>query len=442
MTEPWKLTATEASKLLRKGDLTVEEYAKSLLSRIEVRDPIIKAWAYLDRDFILDQARTLDSVPESDRGPLHGIPIGIKDVILTKDMPTHYNSRIYASHPIMSVDAAPVITLRAAGALIFGKTATTEFAATMEGGPCGNAHDPARTPGGSSSGSAAAVGDFQVPISLGTQTFGSVIRPAGFNGIYGLKVTWGAISREGLAQYSMTTDTLGFFTRSVADLELLSQVFQLADDAPVPSSPFSLEGAKIAFCKTPVWAKAGPGTIAAYARSQDILKSKGALVSELELPKEFERLPEWHGKILAGEGRTSFLGNYLLAKDKMATSFAAMVENKTQLSRKAQLEAYDGCARCRWIWDEIAEEYDVIITPSTVDEAPLGLSSTGDASFNAIWTILQGPVLNVPGFKGENGMPVGLTLVTARYRDLHLLHVGKAVGAVFTAEGGYKHKLL
>jgi Asp-tRNA(Asn)/Glu-tRNA(Gln) amidotransferase A subunit family amidase len=188
MAEPYRLTATEALRLLHKGDLTVEAYAKSLLGHIKERDPVVKAWAYLDPEFVLAQAKKLDQIPAEKRGPLHGIAIGVKDVILTKDMPTGYNSDIYKGDPIALVDAAPIITLRAAGALIFGKTTTTEFASTSDGGPSTNPHDSSRTPGGSSSGSGAAVGDYQVPIALGTQTGGSTIRPGAFNGIYAFKV--------------------------------------------------------------------------------------------------------------------------------------------------------------------------------------------------------------------------------------------------------------
>ncbi|KAF8850337.1 amidase family protein [Acephala macrosclerotiorum] len=442
MTEPYRLTASEALALMKNGTLTVEAYATSLLSRISSRDSIIKAWAYLSPSHVLSEARKLDQLPSEERGPLHGIAIGVKDVILTKDMPTAHNSPIYKGEPAPLIDAAPVIALRAAGALIFGKTTTTEFASTTDGGPSTNPHDPTRTPGGSSSGSGAAVGDFQVPIALGTQTGGSTIRPGSFNGIYGFKPTWGAISREGLAQYSMTCDTLGLYARSVEDLQLLAKVFQLADDTPVPESPFKIEGSKVAFVKTSVWPKAGPGTQKAWETAKGLLETKGAKVEEIDLPEEFDKIKDWHAAVLAGEGRTSFLGNYLLAKDKMHPMLHGHVENHTRLSRKKQLEAYDGCARLRPIWDEIAGRYDVVFTPSVVDEAPVGIERTGDASFCSMWTILQCPALNVPGFAGENGLPIGLTLVGARYTDEHVLYAAKAIGEVFEKEGGFVSKLV
>lgn len=224
-------------------------------------------------------------------------------------MPTGLNSAIYADSGPSTIDAAPIITLRAAGALIFGKTTTTEFAAVTDGPASTNPHDSTRTPGGSSSGSGAAVGDHQVPISLGTQTGGSTIRPGSFNGIFALKPTWGSISREGLAQYSMTCDTLGLYARSADDLQLLAKVFQLADDETPPTTPFKIAGSKIAFCKTHVWHKAGPGTKNAWEKAKKILESKGAKVEEIELPSEFEKITAWHRNVLAGEGRTSFLGS-------------------------------------------------------------------------------------------------------------------------------------
>lgn len=380
--EPWRLTATEALHLIRTQRLTVEAYAQSLLSRIDSRDSTTKAWVHLPRDLILSNARALDAVPLDQRSPVHGLPVGVKDVILTKDMPTQYNSRIFENDQPIGTDAAPVMTLRAAGALIFGKLSTTEFATSKQGGwhqnLTSNAQDPSRTPGGSSSGSGSAVGDFQIPVALGTQTGGSVVRPASFNGTYGFKPTWGAISREGLAQWSMTLDTCGFFTRSMEDLELLADVFRIKDDEPIQQSEFNVNGAKVAFCQTHNWPKAGNGTRKAYHQAQDLLKAHGAVVEDLELPDDFSRILEWHGHVLAGEGRTSFLGQYLTAKHQLHGDIQGHVENKTQLSRKRQLEAYDECARLRPMWDQIAAGYDFVVTPSVVDEAPKGLENTGD----------------------------------------------------------------
>ncbi|KAF2726297.1 amidase signature enzyme [Polychaeton citri CBS 116435] len=446
MTPLHQLSAAQALQRLRDGSLKCEDYAQALLARIKYRDPTIRAWVYLNEDQILTQARHLDTIPPSERRPLHGLPIGIKDVILTRDMPTQYNSPLYETNVPINMDAAPVLTLRASGALIFGKTSTTEFATAKAGNIhqnlTANPHDPRRTPGGSSSGSGAAVADYHVPIALGTQTGGSVVRPASFNGCYGLKVSWGAVSREGLAQWSTTNDTCGFFTRSVEDLDVVADVFRLEDDVEVPSQPFSLEGAKVALCKSPVWQKAGPGTIAAMDKASQILRSHGAAVMDLELPEDFAHVLDWHSAILGGEGQSSFLGQYLQDKDKMHDSIQALVENKSGNTRKQQLEAYDSCARLRPIWDSIASRFDAVITPSVVDEAPLGLERTGDMSFCSTWTVMQCPALNIPGFVGENGMPIGLTLVGPRYSDRRLLWVAKTIGSIFEENGGFRSKVV
>ncbi|KAI1384300.1 glutamyl-tRNA amidotransferase subunit A [Hypoxylon trugodes] len=437
--EPYQLTATQVLEKFKDGSLTIEQYARSLLARIEKRDDAVKAWAYLNPEYVIQQAKELDAVPLEKRGPLHGVAVAVKDIMYTKDMPTEHNSPIYKGDE-PKVDASAIMTLRHAGALILGKTTTTEFASTTAGPKTSNPHDATRTPGGSSSGSAAAVADFQAPIGLGTQTGGSTIRPGSFNGIYAFKPTWNAISREGLKVYSLILDTIGFFARSAEDLQLLSDIFLLEDDVPPPTN-FSVKGAKFAVLKTMVWPSAGPGTIAALEAGARILKEHGAHVEEIELPPSFDKMPEWRHIVMQTEARPSFLAEYRVAKDKLAPFLVDHVENGQKISRAAQLEALDGIARLRPEIDEIAGRYDAILTPSVVDEAPVGLDFTGDAVFNAIWTALHTPVVNIPGFKGENGMPIGLSLVAPRYHDRRLLVVSEAVGNIFKSEGGWKKQI-
>ncbi|KAI0880049.1 glutamyl-tRNA amidotransferase subunit A [Annulohypoxylon maeteangense] len=437
--DPYQLTATQALTKLKDGSLTVEEYARSLLERIEKRDDDVQAWAYLNPEYVIQQAKQLDSLPPEERGPLHGVAVAVKDIMYTKDMPTQHNSPIYEGDD-PKLDAASIITLRHAGALILGKSTTTEFASITTGPKTRNPHDTTRTPGGSSSGSAAAVGDFQAPIGLGTQTGGSTIRPGSFNGIYAFKPTWNSISREGLKVYSLILDTIGFFSRSVDDLQLLADVFELEDDVP-PHNDFSIKGSKFAVLKTMVWPQAGPGTVAALDAGAKLLRDHGADVEEIELPPEFEKLPEWHGIVLRSDGRPTFLPEYRVSKDKLAGVLVGHVENEYQISRAAQLEAFDGIASLRPKIDEIAGKYAAILTPSVVDEAPVGRETTGSPAFNAIWTALHTPVTNIPGFKGENGLPVGLSLIAPRYHDRHLLEVSKVVGEIFEAEGGWTRQV-
>lgn len=305
-------------------------------------------------------------------------------------MPTQFNSPIYQDDA-PEVDAASIIVLRKAGALILGKTTTTEFAATTAGPQTANPHDPSRTPGGSSSGSGAAVGDFQAAIGLGTQTGGSTIRPGSFNGIYAMKPTWNSISREGQKIYSLILDTLGLYARSVADLELLADVFALYDDAPANSS-FEIKGAKFAMCKTMVWPQVGPGTAAAMEMAEELLRGQGATVEHIELPQTLNDLPVWHATVLAADGRTAFLPDYRFAKERLSDQLVGHVENDTGISRAAQLQAFDRIAAARPVVDEILRGYAAVVVPSVPDEAPKGLESTGSATFNVIWTVRSSPL--------------------------------------------------
>ncbi|KAH6989186.1 amidase signature domain-containing protein [Ilyonectria sp. MPI-CAGE-AT-0026] len=440
MMKPWSLTASEALVEIRSGNLTVEAYVTSILERLRQRNDAVRAWAYLDEDFILKQAKELDKVPVDKRGPLHGLPIAVKDVIYTKDMPTQHNSPLYqGSFP--KVDAASVRILRHAGALILGKTTTTEFAAIHIGPATRNPHDATRTPGGSSAGSGAAVSDFQVPIALGTQTGGSTIRPASFNGIYGFKPTWNSISREGQKVYALILDTLGLYARCIDDLVLLADVFDLEDDEEETYPFHGVDGARFAICKTSVWGHAGDGTRAAMARAATLLKAHGAIVEELDLGADFANMEEWYRVVLHSEGRTAFLSEYRAGKDQIHDVLVSHVENVDQFSHKTQLAAFDGIAALRPRMDEIAGRYAAIITPSVPDEAPVGLRSTGSHVFCSMWTALHNPVINVPGFQGANGMPIGVSLVAPRYRDRHLLKVSKAAGEIFEAEGGWKRQV-
>lgn len=300
-------------------------------------------------------------------------------------MPTQFNSPVYTDNA-PKLDAGSITILRKAGALILGKTTTTEFAATTVGTKTHNPHDFNRTPGGSSSGSGAAVGDFQAPIGLGTQTGGSTIRPGSYNGIYAFKPTWNAITREGQKIYALILDTLGLYARSVADLELLADTFAIFDDVPPPSN-FSVKGAKFALLKTMVWPSIGPGTAAALEKATALLRAHGAEVEEITLPDKFDELPSWHATVLASEGRTAFLPEYSVAKDQISPQLVGHVENSDKISRKAQLDAFDNISAARPVVDEILSRYDAVLTPSVPDEAPMGIGKTGSAAFCLIWTV-------------------------------------------------------
>ncbi|KAI1197987.1 amidase signature enzyme [Nemania serpens] len=423
----YTLTAVQVLDLLKNNSLTVEDYALSLLDRVKKRDNTVKAWVYLDPTFVLNQARALDRVPQDQRGPLHGLAIGVKDTINTKDMPTQFGSPIYKGHQ-SGFDSSAVAILRAAGALIFGKTTTTEFTATNSGPNTTNPRDRNRTPGGSSCGSAAAVADMQVPLSLGAQTGGSIIRPASFTGVFAMKPTHNAISTEGQKTFAPTFDTFGFFARSVDDLQLLADVFALRDDEPPQDVP--LGQVSVALIKTPMWGSAGPGTIAAMHEAAKVLTSCGAHVEEVAFPPEVadvENLKRIQKVITVGEAEAAFLREYRINKTDLAPEIRGIVENAFNYTKKERVQASDTYTNMRQIINNLAEQYSVILTPSAIDEAPLGLGDMGSAAFNTLWTGFHMPVINIPVFRGSHGMPVGLSLVAPRYHDQHLLKTSQVI---------------
>jgi Asp-tRNA(Asn)/Glu-tRNA(Gln) amidotransferase A subunit family amidase len=300
------------------------------------------------------------------------------------------------------------------------------------------------------------VADFQVPLSLGTQTGGSVIRPASFTGIFAMKPTYNAISPEGQKTCTMTIDSFGFFARSIEDLQLVADVFALNDDGPLKD--ISLKEARVAFIKTPVWPRAGPGTIAAMEKAARILESHGVKVEQVSFPSEFsdvDALKRMHSVVANSDAQEAFLREYRMDKTKLAPEIRSLVENSSNYTRQERVQAMDRYASMRPIFDKIAANYSAIITPSVVDEAPLGLNHFGSAAFNWFWTVsalllifqlfltnlIQGihmPVINIPAFTGAHGMPIGISVVAGRFFDHHLLRIGKVLSEPLLAKGGWK----
>jgi amidase len=420
---PQSMTACALVAEVASGRSSALDVAEATIAAIAESEPDVQAFAYFDADLLRAQAVAVDA--GESLGKLAGVTVGVKDVIATFDMPTGHNTKRYEG-VMTGVDAACVDTLRAAGALIVGKTVTTEFAAGQRGGKTRNPHDLTRTPGGSSSGSAAAVAAGMCAVALGTQTGGSTIRPASFNGIFGWKPTWNAISREGLKVYSLTCDTLGLYAREIGDLQLLADVFDL-DPSPEPQS---LEGLRIALCRTPVWEATEPSMRDAMARGATYLRGQGAQVVELELPSIFNDLHAAHTIILAREGRSAFL-NEVRRCPELHDQFHDMVGNARQITPDQARWAYAHADSCRAAFDEIAQGFDAVMTPSACGEAPVGLAFTGDATMNSLWTLLQVPVVSAPGLTGPNGMPLGLSFVTRRYADRTALAIaGLAAQAI------------
>ncbi|UNI13383.1 hypothetical protein JDV02_000131 [Purpureocillium takamizusanense] len=380
------LSAIEIHDAIQRGEVTVQQYVEDLIRQHEKRDGEIHAWVHYDKEYIRSQAKALDAVPTEVRGPLHGVAFGIKDIFLTRDMPTRYFSPFHEFDGNGASDSAAVGVLRASGALLLGKTATTELASTMVGGPCVNPRSKggkSYTPGGSSSGSAAAVADGQVPIALGTQTGGSIVRPGSFCGVWAFKPTWGLVSTEGVSRCSVTCDTVGFFANHVDDLELVARVFRLELDTPERANsiktPFEVRGARVAMIKTHVWELAKPATRAAWQRARELLVAAGAQVEDVDLPGGFARAHEWREVIAGSEARSAFLSRYLEDKDKLHETLRPFVERRHVPGRDDIIDAHDGIAALRREWDGIAARYDAIVTPSVPGEAPEGLGDTGSA---------------------------------------------------------------
>ena len=430
--EPCFLTASEAADRIREKSLTSEALVRSCLERIAERDGEIRAWSYVDPAHAIAMARELDKQQTAGiMGPLHGLPFGVKDVIDTADMPTTQNSPLYQGHR-PGQDAGCVAVVRQSGALILGKTDTVEFAAGGRKALTRNPHNLAHTPGGSSSGSGAAVGDYMVPLAFGTQTGGSLIRPAAFNGIYALKPTWGAVTREGAKLFSAMCDTVGWYGRSVADLALVAHAFRLRDLAS--QTPTNIRGLKVAMCKTPYWDTAEPSAQQALATAIERLQNAGARTQELELPSRFGALNAAQRTIARGEGGAAFLPELLTHGERLHVEFRDMAENKHGITGRMMVEAYDLVADCCRTFESLSASFDAVVTPSAPGEAPEGLHTTGEFIFNGMWTLMHMPCLAIPCVKGPKALPVGIQLVGPRYSDARLLAVAAALAPVIDAE--------
>jgi len=390
--------------------------AERYLARIAEREATVHAWAWLTPETVRAAARERDAT--APRSPLHGLPIGIKDVIDTADMPTAYGSPIYRDHRPRS-DAACVALLRRAGAVVMGKTVTTEFAALTPAATV-NPHDPARTPGGSSSGSAAAVADGMVWAALGTQTAGSIVRPAAFCGCVGYKPTFGAINRAGVKSLSESTDTLGVFTRKVVDAGWLVATLaarpELCITGALPRPP------RLALCRTPYADQAEPAADAALERAARLAARAGAEIVDHELPASCGDLNAVGMIIMKSEVRHALAFELSLAGTGVSAQLRALLGEETS-DRSAYDEAQAVAGRGRDAIADAFTRFDAVLTFSATGEAPRGLASTGSPVFNHLWTLLHLPCINVPGISGPSGLPIGVQLVGARGDDARLLAV-------------------
>ncbi len=396
-------SALELAQGLTRREWSAQQIVRACLDRIEQRDSVVGAWEHLAADAALQRARELDS--SAVQGLLHGLPIGVKDIFDTADMPTGLGSPIYRENRPRA-DAAVVATCRSEGAILLGKTVTTELATACPG----RTRNPLRathTPGGSSSGSAAAVADCMVPLALGTQTAGSVIRPAAFCGIVGYKPSFGKLVRAGVKSQSETLDTVGVFGRCVADVALLvaamtgDQRLLALDAADAPS--FSL-------CRTAQWPRADANTQRAMLEAQAGLAAGGARVQALDLPG-FDDLAELQNQIMLFEIARSYSWERLAYPQLLSPGLKQMMEAGLAVSPVQHEKNVAVAVRARHQIDQILRQGDVLIAPSTTGEAPEGLDHTGDPVFCRQWSLLGLPCVHVPFMSGSTGMPVGLQVV-------------------------------
>ena len=433
LTNLYALSASDAARLIRDGVVSSAQLVDACLARIQAVDPEVQAWAFLDPDHARAQAVAADEYRLSGRplGPLHGVPVGVKDIIDTADMPTENGSVLHAGRT-PARDATVVSMLRAAGAVIMGKTVTTEFAYYAPG-KTRNPHNAAHTPGGSSSGSAAAVAAGMVPVALGSQTNGSVIRPAAFCGVYGFKPTHGLIPRHGVLPLCRSLDTLGIFARTVEDVALVAE--QLGgfderdpDSRPRARIPFRDVAAEeppitplLAFVKTSRWDRTLPETREAFA---ELMETLGG-IEEVELIQSADAL-EWHRQIMESEMAASLDREWTTGRDRLSDALRTLLARGREVTAlDYQLARRRAEAFAEGLADLFQERCDAILTPSAPGPAPLGLESTGDPSFCTLWTLAGMPALTLPLMNAANGLPIGVQLVGPRHGDARLLRTAR-----------------
>lgn len=428
------LSAVDAAGAIRDGAISAEQLMEACLARVRAVDGQVQAWAHLDPDHALARARARDEMRKQGAatGPLHGVPVGIKDIIDTADMPTEDGTVLHAGR-LPVVDAAVVNALRAAGAIIMGKTVTTELA-TYFPGETRNPHNPEHTPGGSSSGSAAAVASGMVPLAVGSQTNGSVIRPAAYCGVYGFKPTYGLIPRSGVLRQSRALDQIGVFARTLEDAAFIAEQLIGADDADRDTRPRARMPLlammqeepplppSLAFIKTPVWERTEAETRDGFA---ELVAHLGERVTEIELPESAAQAWQWHQTVMEAEMAANFDAEWERGRNRLSDSLRRQLERGRAISA---LDYQKALARMSMVNEALAEIYshhDAILTPSAAGTAPRGLDSTGDPAFCTLWTFCGMPALNLPLMTGSNGLPLGVQLVGPRMGDARLLRTAR-----------------
>ncbi len=428
------LSANEAHQRLNAGEFSVADYVAALLERVDAVEDRVQAWTHLDREHVMAQARRADAARSRGEsgGDLFGIPVGVKDIIDTADLPTEDGTVLHAGRT-PHLDSDVVRRLRLAGGLVMGKTVTTELA-TYCPGKTSNPHNPAHTPGGSSSGSAAAVAAGMVPLAIGTQTNGSVIRPASFCGVYGFKPSAGLISRSGVLTQSPPLDAVGVFARSLDDVALLAQVLAGHDTRDALSLPRAVPPLlrlarsdaalppTLAWVATPFWDRVKPDAQLAFGELVELLSGR---IAPFELPANTADAIGWHKTVMEADIAGSFDMEFERGRDQLSASLREQIDRGRSVSAVAYRQALARVPVLLESFEAVFEHYDALVTPATLGTAPLGLDSTGDPLMCTLWTFLGMPSLSLPLLHGENGLPLGVQLVGRRGDDARLLRTAR-----------------
>ncbi|MEK7735160.1 MAG: amidase [Pseudomonadota bacterium] len=436
MKKPYQLGVAQLLEEFRRRESTSEQLVTSLIARIDEREPAVHAWAHLDRAQALERARNADRhIRAGKTGELLGIPVGIKDVIDVHGMPTGRGSPLFAGR-LPECSATIVERLERAGGFALGKTVTAEFA-YLHPGPTRNPWNPAHTPGGSSMGSAAAVADGMVPAAIGTQTNGSVIRPAAFCGCVGYKPSQGLLPRTGVQPLSPTLDQLGIFTRSVPDAAIVAGALIGHDPKdPLSLSDMSLsqtdfvlrsryQPPRLAVVRSPVWHLAEPAQRQRFEENLAALRAAGALVEDLDLGSAFEIAHETLRIIMFAEGAVTFAKLHAQQRDQLSPELNQLIEEGSRLRATRFEEAREQRQRLRTELLRRMLLCDAVVTPPARGEAPATFGHTGDPSFCTIWTLCGVPAVTIPVGLGPQGLPLGLQLVGRFLEDPSLLSVAQ-----------------
>ena len=410
-----RLGVVTLARMIASGSLTSSGLVCALLERVDARDATIKAFTTIDRMALLDEAKLRDR--ETPRGPLHGVPLGVKDVIDVRGLPTEMGSPLYKGYRPRN-DSACAALLRAAGAIILGKTATCEFAGsapTQTRNPL--AHS--RTPGGSSSGSAAAVADFMIPAALGTQTGGSILRPASFCGVVGFKPTFGAYSRSGIKLAAESFDTIGVIARSVEDVDSIHCV--LANDVSSSVSRGNPRECRIGICRTHLWETVSKDVVQAIDKTIKLLRSCGAQVSEVATPRFMLDLTPARATVNAYERARGLASEWTAAKSKLSQQMIRTCQQGWAVTYLDYIDAQRLIAASRQQVTTLFAGCDLLMTPCTPGEAPEGIDYTGDPRLQEIWSCLHLPTITLPLQCGSSGMPIGIQFVAPSFDDRQLL---------------------